>query len=176
MRDRLVHILRDCTTFLEHANRKTVTVSDVIFALKRVRKISTCSSISWFSGFWWCGLLICVVSNSSALPSTGSVRISRRQSSVASDFERSVGNKSRRLRHCGFVVYLYLDKGLGWDSDSLFSDLITFHGCGAFTGVLSSFHPLAIYICCRLSFLFRFIGGCSVYTWLMSVTLGELYA
>lgn len=35
MTDRLKLILEDCTTFVEHAGRKTVTVTDVIFALKR---------------------------------------------------------------------------------------------------------------------------------------------
>ncbi|KFY24041.1 hypothetical protein V493_05474 [Pseudogymnoascus sp. VKM F-4281 (FW-2241)] len=29
-------ILKDCIIFLEHANRKTVTVGDVLFALKRI--------------------------------------------------------------------------------------------------------------------------------------------
>jgi hypothetical protein len=29
-------VLRDCVTFVEHANRKTVTTVDVVFALKRI--------------------------------------------------------------------------------------------------------------------------------------------
>ncbi|KAA8904658.1 histone-fold-containing protein [Sphaerosporella brunnea] len=32
----LVNILRDCVTFVEHGNRKTVTTVDVVFALKRI--------------------------------------------------------------------------------------------------------------------------------------------
>lgn len=38
MRARLEVILKDCTIFLDHAQRKTVTVSDVIFALRRLGK------------------------------------------------------------------------------------------------------------------------------------------
>lgn len=36
MQDRLKLILKDCTVFLDHSKRKTITVSDVIFALKRI--------------------------------------------------------------------------------------------------------------------------------------------
>ncbi|KFY11990.1 hypothetical protein V491_06961 [Pseudogymnoascus sp. VKM F-3775] len=36
MKAHLQLILKDCVIFLEHANRKTVTVGDVIFALKRI--------------------------------------------------------------------------------------------------------------------------------------------
>jgi len=36
MKDHLQTILHDCCIFLDHANRKTVTVTDVIFALKRI--------------------------------------------------------------------------------------------------------------------------------------------
>jgi len=36
IRDRLTLILKDCVIFLEHSERKTMTVSDVIFALKRM--------------------------------------------------------------------------------------------------------------------------------------------
>ncbi|KAL8659385.1 MAG: hypothetical protein Q9226_000461 [Calogaya cf. arnoldii] len=39
MTDRLKLILKDCTIFLEHSQRKTVTVKDVVFALKRVRNL-----------------------------------------------------------------------------------------------------------------------------------------
>ncbi|ODQ54965.1 histone-fold-containing protein [Saitoella complicata NRRL Y-17804] len=35
MRDFLQGVLHDCCAFLEHANRKTVVVKDVIYALKR---------------------------------------------------------------------------------------------------------------------------------------------
>ncbi|KAL7265973.1 hypothetical protein RUND412_011496 [Rhizina undulata] len=34
--DHLKSILKDCIIFLDHAERKTVTVTDVIFALKRI--------------------------------------------------------------------------------------------------------------------------------------------
>ncbi|OBT90368.1 hypothetical protein VE02_00753 [Pseudogymnoascus sp. 03VT05] len=36
MKAHLQLILKDCIIFLEHANRKTVTVGDVLFALKRI--------------------------------------------------------------------------------------------------------------------------------------------
>ncbi|CAL8578476.1 Histone H4 [Xanthoria parietina] len=36
MSDRLKLILKDCTIFLDHSQRKTVTVKDVVFALKRL--------------------------------------------------------------------------------------------------------------------------------------------
>ncbi|KFY07130.1 hypothetical protein V492_07420 [Pseudogymnoascus sp. VKM F-4246] len=36
MKAHLQMILKDCIIFLEHANRKTVTVGDVLFALKRI--------------------------------------------------------------------------------------------------------------------------------------------
>ncbi|OBT68686.1 hypothetical protein VE03_01783 [Pseudogymnoascus sp. 23342-1-I1] len=36
MKSHLQLILKDCIIFLEHANRKTVTVGDVLFALKRI--------------------------------------------------------------------------------------------------------------------------------------------
>lgn len=32
----LTNVLHDCVVYLEHANRKTVTITDVIFALKRI--------------------------------------------------------------------------------------------------------------------------------------------
>ncbi|MCJ1391805.1 hypothetical protein MMC18_004672 [Xylographa bjoerkii] len=34
--DRVRLLIEDCVVFVEHAKRKTVTVSDVIFALKRL--------------------------------------------------------------------------------------------------------------------------------------------
>ncbi|MCJ1472501.1 hypothetical protein MMC13_001149 [Lambiella insularis] len=36
MTDRLRSIIRDCVAYVDHANRKTVMVTDVIFALKRL--------------------------------------------------------------------------------------------------------------------------------------------
>ncbi|CAZ82346.1 unnamed protein product [Tuber melanosporum] len=36
MTDRLKKILHSCTIYLEHANRKTITVTDVIHSLKRL--------------------------------------------------------------------------------------------------------------------------------------------
>ncbi|KAK4130669.1 histone-fold-containing protein [Trichocladium antarcticum] len=38
LKDRLTMILRDCVAFVEYRNAKTVTVNDVIFALKRIGK------------------------------------------------------------------------------------------------------------------------------------------
>ena len=40
LKSHLESILRDCVMYVDHANRRTVTVVDVIFALKRV-----CSSV-----------------------------------------------------------------------------------------------------------------------------------
>jgi len=36
MVDRLTTLLRDCTTYVDHRGAKTVTVTDVIFSLKRM--------------------------------------------------------------------------------------------------------------------------------------------
>ncbi|KAK3318265.1 hypothetical protein B0H66DRAFT_602859 [Apodospora peruviana] len=36
MKDHLTLIIRDCVTYVEHRNAKTVTVNDVIFALRRI--------------------------------------------------------------------------------------------------------------------------------------------
>ncbi|TGZ80908.1 histone-fold-containing protein, partial [Ascodesmis nigricans] len=36
MKDYLTGILRDCCIFVEHGKRKTVTVTDVVFALRRI--------------------------------------------------------------------------------------------------------------------------------------------
>ncbi|MCJ1287509.1 hypothetical protein MMC26_006861 [Xylographa opegraphella] len=36
LKNRLEVLIRDCVIFVEHSKRKTVTVSDVIFALKRL--------------------------------------------------------------------------------------------------------------------------------------------
>ncbi|KAJ4390233.1 hypothetical protein N0V85_007432 [Neurospora sp. IMI 360204] len=38
LKDRLQAILRDCVTYTEHRRAKTVTVTDVIFALRRIGK------------------------------------------------------------------------------------------------------------------------------------------
>ncbi|KAK3955453.1 histone-fold-containing protein [Pseudoneurospora amorphoporcata] len=38
LKERLQMILRDCVTYTEHRNAKTVTVTDVIFALRRIGK------------------------------------------------------------------------------------------------------------------------------------------
>ncbi|MCJ1291823.1 hypothetical protein MMC34_003368 [Xylographa carneopallida] len=36
LKDRITLLIQDCVFFVEHSKRKTVTVSDVIFALKRL--------------------------------------------------------------------------------------------------------------------------------------------
>ncbi|KXX82073.1 Histone H4.2 [Madurella mycetomatis] len=38
LKSRLTMILRDCVTYTEYRNQKTVTVNDVIFALRRIGK------------------------------------------------------------------------------------------------------------------------------------------